>query len=379
MMNFNIFYSNTLIFLLFINSFNCEFFFFIMNEKKESSKIIRLAHGSGGILQEQLIHFITKDIAYKKVNNGIGVEELDDGATIPLSNYNKEIVVTADGHTIYPLFFPGGDLGILSICGTVNDLLMMGAEPLAITSMFIIEEGFKFETLKKIVQSLNSKAKEANLAIIAGDTKVMPRGTLNEMIIATTGIGIRDKNIKIEDKNIRPRDKIIITGTIGDHGTALMANREGLNITTDLKSDLSLLLEINNAIKSDINSNYIHAMKDPTRGGIAGALNDWASKSNVSILLEEENIPIKKEVIAICDMLGLDPYNIASEGRALLAVDSSYADNILKKIRSTQLGREAEIIGEVWSNNPKRVLLKTIVGGTRFVDMPLGEPIPRIC
>jgi len=350
-----------------------------MSEKNESSKIIRLAHGAGGILQADLINFITKDIALKNVNQGIGVEELDDGATIPLENFDKEIVITADGHTVYPLFFPGGDLGTLSICGTVNDLLMMGAEPLALSSIFIIEEGFTFEILEKIVKSFNAKAKEANIAIIAGDTKIMPRGSLNEMIIATSGIGIKDKRIKIVDNGLNVGDKIILTGTIGDHGTALMASREGLNISTDLKSDINLLLDINNSIKSEINSNYIHAMKDPTRGGIAAALNDWATKSNVSIYLEEEKIPIKKQVKAICDMLGLDPFNIACEGKALLSVDSSQADVILNKIKSTQNGKDAEIIGEVKSDNPKKLFLKTIVGGTRFVDMPLGEPIPRIC
>ncbi|MFW9987627.1 MAG: hydrogenase expression/formation protein HypE [Candidatus Odinarchaeota archaeon] len=350
-----------------------------MSGKKENLNIIRLAHGAGGVLQEELINFIIKNIPFKKVSNGIGVEELDDGATIPLNNYEDEIVVTADGHTIYPLFFPGGDLGILSVCGTVNDLLMMGAEPIALTSIVIIEEGFEFEKLEKIVNSMNITAKKANIAIIAGDTKVMPRGTLNEIIIATTGIGIKHKEIKILDNNIKPNDSIILTGSIGDHGTALMASREGLNISTDLNSDVSLLLEIYNVLKSDINNNYIHAMKDPTRGGIAGALNDWAGKSNVSIWLDEEKTPIKKQVSAICDMLGLDPYNIACEGRALLAVDSKYSQNILKKIKATQLGKDAEIIGKVKADNPKKVFLKTIIGGTRFVDMPLGEPIPRIC
>ncbi|MFX1303890.1 MAG: hydrogenase expression/formation protein HypE [Promethearchaeota archaeon] len=350
-----------------------------MSEKKESSNVVRLAHGAGGVLQEELIDFITKNIPFKNVNNGIGVEELDDGATIPLKGYNKEIVITADGHTIYPLFFPGGNLGTLSVCGTVNDLIMMGAEPLALTSMIIIEEGFEFKQLNKIINSMNSLTKKANIAIIAGDTKIMPRGTLNEIIIATTGIGIKDKNIKVLDSNIKIGDKIILTGSIGDHGTALLASREGLNISTDLESDISLLLDIYNKIKLEISSNYIHAMKDPTRGGIAAALNDWASKSNVSIWVEEEKVPIKKQVIAICDMLGLDPYNIACEGRALLAVDSAHSKNVLKKIKLTEVGKDAEIIGEVKADNPKRVFLKTVVGGTRFIDMPLGEPIPRIC
>ncbi|MFX1363862.1 MAG: hydrogenase expression/formation protein HypE [Promethearchaeota archaeon] len=350
-----------------------------MSVKNESSNIIRLAHGAGGVLQEELIKFITKNIPFKKVNNGIGVEELDDGATIPLINYEKEIVITADGHTIYPLFFPGGDLGSLSVCGTVNDLLMMGAEPIALTSIITIEEGFEFDTLEKIVNSMNKSAKEANIAIIAGDTKVMPRGSLNEMIIATTGIGFKDKTIQILDNNLKPGDEIILTGSIGDHGTALMASREGLNISTDLESDISLLLDIYNVLTLDIKNNYIHAMKDPTRGGLAAALNDWANKSNVSIWINEEDIPIKKQVNAICDMLGLDPYNIACEGRALLSVDSKYSQNILEKIKSTRNGKDAKIIGKVKVKESKKVFLKTIVGGTRFLDMPLGEPIPRIC
>ena len=350
-----------------------------MSKKNEGSSIIRLAHGAGGILQEELIKFITKNIHLKNVNDGIGVEELDDGATIPLKDYDKEIVITADGHTVFPLFFPGGDLGSLSVCGTVNDLIMMGAEPIALTSIIIIEEGFTFTKLGEIVNSMNETAKEANIAIIAGDTKIMPKGTLNEIVIATTGIGFKDKKIRILDDSLKIGDKIIITGSIGDHGTALMASREGLNISTDLKSDLSLLLEIYNSLRFEINNNFIHAMKDPTRGGIAAALNEWATKSNVSILIDEEKVPIKKQVTAICDMLGLDPYNIACEGRAILAVDPAYSKEVLNKLKLTEIGKNASIIGKVKADHPKRVFLNTIVGGTRFIDMPLGEPIPRIC
>jgi len=350
-----------------------------MSMKKVSSSVIRLAHGAGGILQSELIEFITRNITYKNVNKGIGIEELDDGATIPLEDYDLEIVVTADGHTVHPIFFPGGNLGTLSCCGTVNDLIMMGAQPIAITSIIIIEEGFKFEFLDKLINSFNFTAKKANVAIIAGDTKVMPRGTLNEIIMATTGIGVKDKNIKILDKNLQPGDKIICTGSIGDHGTALIGSREGLNISSDLNSDVDLLIDIYNILKNDIQNNHIHAMKDPTRGGISGALNDWANKSNVGILLEEERIPIKKQVNAICEMLGLDPFAIASEGRALLSVNSEKAHIILDKIKSTEIGKEAAIIGEVQSENPKKVLLNTLVGGKRFVDIPIGENIPRIC
>lgn len=350
-----------------------------MESNAKGSKIIRLAHGAGGILQSELIEFITKGIAQKNINEGIGVEELDDGATIPLKNYDKEIVITADGHTVFPLFFPGGDLGKLSICGTVNDILMMGAEPLALSSIYIIEEGFNFDILGKIVKSFNQTAKEVGVAIIAGDTKVMPKTTLNEIIIATSGIGIKDKDIKICDNNLKVGDKIIVTGSIGDHGAALMAKREGLNLSTNLESDLAHLKEIYLAIKEDIKQNYIHAMKDPTRGGVASALNEWSSKSNVSVWLDEEKIPIKKEVNAVCDILGLDSMQMACEGKALIAVDLNHADIVLQKIKATNLGKEARIIGEVKSEEQKKVFLKTIIGGTRFVDMPLGESIPRIC
>ncbi|MHA1756950.1 MAG: hydrogenase expression/formation protein HypE [Promethearchaeota archaeon] len=348
-------------------------------EEKDDSKVIRLAHGAGGVLQGELIDFIIKNIVLRKIKNGIGVDELDDGATIPLDNYGKEIVITADGHTITPLFFPGGDLGILSVCGTVNDLLMMGADPIALTSIIIIEEGFKFDILGKIIESFNRTAEKANIAIIAGDTKVMPRGTLNEMIMATTGIGIKDKSFKIQDNNLKPGDKIIITGTIGDHGAALLAAREKFNISTNLKSDVGLLTDIISNMKTEIKHNRIHAMKDPTRGGIAAALNEWAKKSSVSIIIEEDKVPIKKQVKAVCDMLGLDPYNIACEGRALISVEPNYAEIILEKIKKTDLGKDAEIIGEVKKENIGQVLLKTIVGGTRFIDMPIGEPISRIC
>ncbi|MBN1214127.1 MAG: hydrogenase expression/formation protein HypE [Candidatus Lokiarchaeota archaeon] len=346
---------------------------------KENLKVIRLAHGAGGILQQELINFITKDISKKNINNGIGIDELDDGATIPIENTDKEFIITADGHTISPIIFPGGDLGKLSIYGTLNDILMMGGTPLALTSCYIIEEGFNMKKLENIINSFNKASSEEDLAIIAGDTKVMPKGTLNGIIITTTGIGIRDRKIKIADNNLKIGDVIILTGSIGDHGTALMASREGFNISTDLQSDLASLTPIICSVKNEIQNNFIHSMKDPTRGGIAGALNDWAKKNNLGIYIDEEKIPIKNQVQAICDMLGLDPFNIACEGRALIAVDPNYSKEVLKKIKETKLGTDAEIIGIVKEENPGNVFLKTIVGGMRFLDMPLGEPIPRIC
>ena len=343
-----------------------------MSEKR----IVQLGHGGGGTLQGELIKFITENIPIKTIGTGVGVDAYDDGATIPLADSDNEIVVTADGHTVSPLIFPGGDLGKLSVCGTVNDLLMMGAKPLAITNIILIEEGTTFEFLGKIIKSFNASAKEAGIAILAGDSKVMPKGTLKEMVMSTTGIGIKPKNRTILDSNCKPGAKIIITGSVGDHGAALIAKREGIDLETNLESDVGLLLPL-----YDIQKEHrgVLAMKDPTRGGLSAALNEWAKKSNVSIWLEEEKIPIKKEVKGICGLLGLEPLEIANEGKALLCVTAEQADAVLTAIQKTPIGKDACIIGEVKEKNPQMVIMKTPLGGNRIVEMPMGELIPRIC
>jgi hydrogenase expression/formation protein HypE len=339
-------------------------------------KIVQLGHGGGGILQGELIEFITKNIPIKQIANGVGVDSYDDGATIPLDNTNNDIVVTADGHTVDPIFFPGGDLGKLSVCGTVNDVIMMGAKPLALTSVILIEEGTTFETLGKIVDSFNNEAKKAGVAILAGDSKVMPRGSLKGIVISTTGIGIKPKSVQILDSNCKPGSKIILTGSIGDHGAALISQREGIALETKLVSDVTSLTSLYDVIKDHPG---ILAMKDPTRGGLSSALNEWAKKSNVSIWVKEDKIIVKKEVKAICGILGFDPMEVANEGKAILCVEEAHAEALLKKIKNLPIGKDAQIIADVKAEKPKLVVMQTLLGGTRIIEPPMGELIPRIC
>jgi len=344
----------------------------------KDSDTIQLGHGAGGKLQEELIEFITKSVKLRRVGSGIGLDEFEDAASIPLSleDAEMEIVVTADGHTVYPLQFPGGDLGKLAVCGTVNDLCMMGATPIALTSVVLIEEGMSAGKVQDIMESFNRTAEEAGVAIIAGDTKIMPKGTLQEMVIATTGVGKKPKNRIVLNRNVHPGDKILVTGSIGDHGIALMANREGINLETTLESDVAILTPLAEVAWQ---FSELHMMKDPTRGGLAAALNDVAMKSNVSIWLQEDAIPVKEQVQAVAGVLGLDPLEVACEGRFIAAVGADQAENLITALRELPLGLGATIIGEARSERPGRVLMETAVGGTRFVDMPLGELIPRIC
>lgn len=337
-------------------------------------KRITLSHGAGGSVMGELIEFITGIITEKNVPNGIGLKELDDAGTIPMKDY--EIILTTDAHAVSPIFYPGGDIGRLSISGTVNDVLVMGGQPLAITDTIVMEEGFEVEKLKRILESMNETAREANVKIIAGDVKVVPHGNLDQILISTTGLGIIEKNKLILDSGLRPGNKIIITGTIGDHGIAILAKREGMKFETPLKSDTAPLVETINAA---LNAGKITAMKDPTRGGVAAAMNEFAKKSKVSIWLEEEKIPIKKEVIAACEMFGMDPFEITSEGKALIGVASEDAQKVLQAIKNTKYGKNAAIIGEVKAERPGKVILKTEVGGHRIIDVPYGEPIPRVC
>lgn len=344
--------------------------------KQQDEKVVLLSHGAGGILQEELIKFLTSSVKLRRVGQGIGLDEFDDGATIPLEDSELELVMSADGHSINPLFFPGGDIGILSAASTINDIAMMGARCIALSSTFFIEEGFPFEKLKKIKDSFNKSLESNRVALICGDTKVIPKGQLDQLMMSTTGIGIRPKKRVIADNNVKSGDKIIISGPVGNHEAALIANRHGIDLKTNLISDVAILLDLTEPL-FDIKG--VHAMKDPTRGGIASALNHWAHQSQVSILIEEKEIPILTEVHSICEILGLDPYQLASEGKALIAVDEKDAQVVLQALRSHKLGRDAKIVGTVQKENPGMVLLKTEWGGTKFLDMPYGEAIPRVC
>ncbi|MFQ6050830.1 MAG: hydrogenase expression/formation protein HypE [Candidatus Hydrothermarchaeota archaeon] len=334
---------------------------------------ITLAHGSGGELTNRLIErVIMKKIKLKEFKEGIGIPALDDGASIPFDEF--DIVLTTDSHTVKPIFFPGGDIGKLSVCGTINDLAVMGAKPMAILSSFVIEEGFEVSDLEKILSSMDSVSKALNVPIIGGDTKVMGKGELDEIIITTTGIGIANKKSLTLDSNVRIGDKIILSGTIGDHGIAILTSREGFEVEGEIKSDLN---EIWTMVEGVIDK--VNAMKDPTRGGLSAALIDFASKSNVGIEIFEDRIPIKKEVKSICEMLGLNPYDLTNEGKVVIAVSPENADSVLEHLRSTYQGKEAQIIGEATDTYAGKVILNTVVGGKRFLERPIGDPIPRIC
>jgi hydrogenase expression/formation protein HypE len=333
---------------------------------------ITLDHGAGGELMEELISKVILANTAKGKVGAVGLEELDDGASITLEG--KEIVLTTDAHTVTPLFFPGGDIGSLSVCGTVNDLSVMGARPVALASAFVIEEGFSSKDLEKIVKSMDEAAGESDVSIIAGDTKVMEKGAIDKMVITTTGVGIAGQ--VVQDSGLGVGDKIILTGTVGDHGIALMSFREGFGFETTLKSDIAPLWGM---IEKALSVDGISAMKDPTRGGLSAALNDWARKKGVGILVREEDIPLKKEVVAASEMLGIDPFTVASEGKAVIGVNANKADEVLKIIKSTDTGKDARIIGEVTSDRPGKVILETVVGGKRIMEPPMGDPVPRVC
>ena len=285
-----------------------------------------------------------------------------------------EIIVTTDGHTVQPLFFPGGDIGRISAAGTINDVSMMGAKPLAITNAMIVQEGFDIEDMDKIMKSMNDTCSEADVALIAGDTKVMESNKLDGIVIVTTGIGIAKKGEVIRDSTLEVGDKIIVTGSIGDHGMSLMSFREGFGFETDLKSDCAPMWGI---VSKALEVGGVHAMKDPTRGGFANAINEMAEKSNVGVLLENDAIPIKREVHAVSEMLGIDPFEVANEGKVVMGVAADKADEILEAIKTDKYGKDAAIIGEVVEG--KHVIIETAVGGQRILEAPIADPVPRVC
>ncbi len=334
---------------------------------------IGMSHGAGGEVMQNLISdIILKNIKNKRVNGGVGLDDLDDGASIPLGDL--EIVISTDGHTVDPLFFPGGDIGKLSIAGTVNDIAVMGAKPLAIANGMVIREGFSADDLETIVKSMDAVCQEAGVSIITGDTKVMEQGKLDQMIITTTGIGVVNKGEIKRDSSLNVGDKIILSGSVGDHGMALMSYREGFGFDTDLQSDVAPIWEI---VETALAIGGVTSMKDPTRGGLANALNEIANKSGVGLLVEEDKIPLKEPVIAVSEMLGIDPYEVANEGKVIMGVEKELADETLNAIKKTRYGAKAQIIGEVTEDN--HVILETSLGGKRILEAPIADPVPRVC
>ncbi|MFY9800582.1 MAG: hydrogenase expression/formation protein HypE [Methanoregula sp.] len=329
---------------------------------------VNLMHGAGGEVMGELLHTLTK---FKHNNaGGIGLEALDDGAVIPLNGAN--LVFTTDSHVVRPVFFPGGDIGRIAVCGTINDLAMMGGKPIALSCGMIIEEGFEIDDLARIVASMDEALGEVGANLVTGDTKVMEKGALDGIAINTSGIGIAEKVVR--DNGLVPGDVIIVSGTLGDHGIAIMAHREGFDLGEQIRSDVAPLWGM---MEKVLDAGTIHAMKDPTRGGFASAINEMAKKSGVCIRIQEEKIPIRKNVRSAAAMLGIDPLEVANEGKVVMGVPPSSADAILAALHSHKYGKDAAVIGTVTKG--AHVIMETLIGGERFIEPPIGDPVPRVC
>jgi hydrogenase expression/formation protein HypE len=335
------------------------------------SENILLGHGSGG----RLMHELVESLFMKYFRNNI-LDAQTDSAVVAAGS--DEIAFTTDSFVIDPLFFPGGDIGKLAVCGTVNDLSVSGAEPLYLSASFIIEEGFPLSQLEQIVSSMAAEAEKAGVKIVTGDTKVVNRGKCDRLFINTSGIGKMRKEYRTIGSgiNVEAGDAVIINGTIGDHGTAVMNAREAFNFRAALESDCTCL---NSLIASVLNKYPVRFMRDPTRGGVASALNELAARTGKGIELFENSLPVKPEVKAMCEILGFDPLHVANEGKVLMVVKKEQADEIVAVLKKDEAGKDAAIIGEVTDAHPGKVILRNSTGGRRFVDTLSGDQLPRIC
>ncbi len=331
---------------------------------------IMLNHGSGGRASDKLI----RELMLPVFDNPI-LKQMHDGATIDING--TRIAFSTDTYVVDPIFFPGGNIGDLAINGTVNDIAMCGGTPAFISAGIIIEEGFPVADLKTIIQTMGKAAKNSGVNIVTGDTKVVPKGAADKIFINTSGIGIIPELVNIAADNVRTGDKIILSGSIADHGITILTQREDLAFNAAVSSDTAPLNHMVNEMLSACND--IHMLRDPTRGGIGTALNEIASQSYVGIKIIEKNIVIKKDVAGICDLLGLDPLHIANEGKLLAIVDKDQAETVLKVIKEDRAGKDACIIGEVVCDHPGKVVIETQIGGTRIIDMLSEEQLPRIC
>lgn len=331
---------------------------------------ILLGHGSGGILSHKLI----ENIFFPHFQNSI-LAQNNDAAVFTVEK--KKLAFSTDTFVVDPVFFPGGDIGKLAVCGTINDLAVMGAKPLYLSAGFILEEGFPVGDLRRIAQSMQAVSLETGVQIVTGDTKVVQRGAVDKIFINTAGIGIIGESIFISGGNARDGDIVLINGTIGDHGMAVMAGREGLNVMTALQSDCAPLAGLIGEILPV--SSEIHVLRDPTRGGLATTLNEIARQSNVSIEIKERDLPVAGSTQSVCEILGLDPLYSANEGKVVVICAAADANRILEKMRTHPYGRESRIIGSVSRENPGKVFVKTMIGGKRIIDMLAGEQLPRIC
>lgn len=345
-----------------------------------------MAHGAGGAVMNDLIkRYIVKYLGGSGAE--VPLEALDDAAVI------NDIVLKSDSHVVKPLFFPGGDIGRLAVTGTVNDIAVLGAEPVALTSGFVLEEGLVIADFERIVRSMGETCKEAGVYVITGDTKVVEKGALEGCVINTSGIGRRNQALEhnlvvvkkyrqqfssrwLLDSNLRSGDKIILSGSVGDHGLAVLSSREGYGFGSKIMSDVAPLNKMILRLLQEVGG--IIAMKDPTRGGLSNALNEWSQKSKVGMLVVEEKIPIREDVRSACEMLGIDPLEVGNEGKIIIGVIPEKAEEVLERLRETKEGKNAQIIGEA-TDKFKEVALETVVGGKRILTPPIGDPIPRIC
>lgn len=329
---------------------------------------IILAHGSGGRLSHQLVH----DVFQAAFDNS-WLNQMGDAAVLP--GEPGRLAMTTDSFVVSPLFFRGGDIGKLAVCGTVNDLAVSGAEPRYLTAGFIIEEGFLLDELVRIARSMAETAGQAGVSLVAGDTKVVERGAVDKLYINTTGVGFVPDEREINPVQIKPGDKIIVSGMLGDHGIAIMSEREGLSFNSPVSSDCAPL---NGFIQSFIMPG-VKCMRDPTRGGLATTLNELAVQAGVTMIVEEERIPIQPAVSGACGMLGLDPLYLANEGKVIVLAAPEVEMQVLEKMQKHPLGVRARTIGSVVTGNPGLVLLETVLGSKRILAMLEGEHLPRIC
>lgn len=331
---------------------------------------VQLDQGSGG----RATHELVGGLFVEAFRNDF-LLELNDSALVRLDG--GRVAMTTDSYVVDPILFPGGNIGSLAVHGTVNDLAMRGARPLYLTAGFILEEGLSMETLREVVLAMGQAAREAGVLIVAGDTKVVPRGKADKIFINTAGVGVVPAGVDVAGQNARPGDAVLINGTIGDHGMAVLCRREGLAFENEILSDSASLHELVATMLDACPG--IHVLRDPTRGGVATTLNEIALQSSVGIRLFEEALPVRDDVAGACELLGLDPLYVANEGKVLACVPGEKAEEILRIMREHPLGTLARCIGEVTEDDPGRVFLRTRIGGHRLVDMLRGEQLPRIC
>ncbi len=331
-----------------------------------------LGHGSGGKLSAELVRSI-----FLPAFQNPALAKLNDQAVLNVNG--TRLAFTTDSFVVKPLFFPGGNIGSLAVHGTINDLAMCGARPLFLSVGFILEEGFSLTELRRVVDSLSQAATDACVQVVTGDTKVVERGSGDQLFINTTGIGLVPDGLELSAERARPGDKILLSGSIGDHGIAILAQREGLEFESCIRSDSAALHGLVAEMLKASSGAAIRCMRDPTRGGLSSALNEIAEQSQAGILIEEAAIPLREEVRGACELLGLDPLYVANEGKLIAIVDPEAAESILHAMRRHPLGRESCLIGTVTERSPGTVMMRTALGTTRIVDMLAGDQLPRIC